>query len=109
MDLNLVVISGRVAAEPEHSRFESGSSIRLLVTVRSYTPARRIDLVPIVVRNPSDDLTDGRLVPGVRVWATGTVQRRFWDSAVTGDKRSRLEILAHKVEVGDPEKDLVTM
>lgn len=98
MDLNVVILCGRVAAQPEYRSFNSGSSlVRLLVTVRSDTPARRIDLIPVVKWDPSEEL--GSLVPGTRVWVKGLVQRRFWDSAANGERHSRLEIVAEQVDV----------
>ncbi|MDK1019917.1 MAG: single-stranded DNA-binding protein [Actinomycetota bacterium] len=105
MDLNLVVIAGRLAAEPEIRQFESGSSMmRLLVTVRSGEPRRRIDVIPVVLWNPSPDLVGEEPVRGRSVWVAGSVQRRFW-SQDTG-RLSRVEIVAHEVAFRDHEADL---
>lgn len=99
MELNLIVLAGRVAAEPEVRVFASGASlIRYLVTVRSMEPTRRVDVLPVTKWNPDDDevakAADAR---GRRVWVAGAVQRRFWS---TGDgKSSRLEIVAHDVRI----------
>jgi single-stranded DNA-binding protein len=99
MDLNLVVLAGRVAADPEMRTFESGSRLlRLLVTVRSKEPRRRIDVVPVVLWIPDDDVVED-ITLGRAVWVAGSVQRRFW-SADQG-RRSRLEIVAHEVTVRD--------
>lgn len=103
MDLNVVVLAGRVAADPEIRTFESGSTIlRLLVTVRSSEPRRRIDVVPVVLWNPDDDVVEGVTV-GRPVWVAGSVQRRFW-SADDG-RRSRLEVVAHEVTLRDEAVD----
>lgn len=99
MDLNLVVLAGRIAAVPEIRTFESESRLlRLLVTVRSSEPRRRIDVVPVVLWAPRDDVVDGAMA-GRPVWVAGSVQRRFW----SGDdgRRSRLEIVAHEVSFRD--------
>ena len=99
MDVNLVVLAGRLAVDPEHRVFESGSHVlRLLVTVRSDEPRRRVDVVPVTVWDPQPYLASGSLHAGGRVWVTGTVQRRFWESAE--GRRSRLEIVAHHVQCG---------
>lgn len=96
MDLNLVVIAGRVAAPPEVRAFDSGLRlIRYLVTVRSDQPRRRVDVLPVTVWEPSDVLLAEAVEPGRRLWIAGTVQRRFW-SAAEG-RRSRLEIVADQV------------
>lgn len=100
MDINLVVLAGKLAVEPEHRSFESGAHLlRLLVTVRSDEPRRRVDVVPVTVWDPTRELTDGSLHAGRRIWVTGTVRRRFWESAE--GRRSRLEIVAHQVQCAD--------
>jgi len=99
MDLNLVVLAGRIAAEPELSTFESGVSLaRFLVTVRSEEPKRRVDVVPVVLWDPDrdHDLFDSP-VRGKRVWMIGVVQRRFWSEEV--GRKSRIEIVAQDVHI----------
>ncbi len=91
MDLNLVVLSGRLAAPPELRVLDSGIRLlRFLVTVRSESPRRRVDVVPVTLWDPAEDLVP--LQTGDPVWVAGSVQRRFWD-AVEG-QRSRLEVVA---------------
>lgn len=95
MDLNLVVLAGRIAADPEIRTFESGTTfLRLLVTVQSTEPRTRIDVVPVVMWGPDADGVDG-MESGSRVWVAGSVQRRFWSA--DGGRRSRLEVVAHEV------------
>ena len=90
MDLNLVIICGRVAAEPEIRTFESGSKlIRCLVTTRLEEP-KRTDVVPVTLWDPPPETE--AITLGDRVWATGTIQRRFWGGA--DGRKSRLEIIA---------------
>lgn len=106
MDLNVVVLAGRLATEPEHRSFESGARLlRLLLTVRTEQPRRRVDVVPITLWEPPAGLAGGALVAGQRVWVTGTVQRRFWESAE--GRRSRVEIVAHHVQLADAMDDAV--
>lgn len=96
MDLNLVVLAGRIAAEPEIRTFESGAIlVRLLLTVRSSSPNHRIDVVPVVQWNPELTEIPGAPLRGVSVWVAGSVQRRFWS---VGDGRSsRIEVVAHEI------------
>ena len=104
MDLNLVVLAGRLAAAPEHRIFDSGARlVRYLVTVRSDEPRRRVDVVPVTYWNPGPGEAEERVEPSRRIWIAGGVQRRCWngDSA----KRSRLEIIAHQVELRDPDAE----
>ncbi len=96
MDLNLVVLAGRLAAPPEIRQFESGARlVRYLLTARSDHPRRRVDVIPVTLWDPSDELVDSEPEPGCRLWVAGSVQRRFW-SAEEG-RRSRLEIVADQV------------
>ena len=96
MDLNLVVLAGRLAAPPEIRQFESGARlVRYLITVRSEEPTRRVDVIPVTLWEPSDELLDADPHPGTRLWVAGSVQRRFW-SASEG-RRSRLEVVADQV------------
>lgn len=102
MDFNLVVLAGRLAAPPELRVFESGARlIRYLVTVESDEPRHRVDVLPVTLWDPDDDLVRQDLQPGHRLWTVGSAQRRFWD----GDdgRRSRIELVASGVSPRDPE------
>ena len=97
MDLNLVVIAGRLAAAPEIRVFEGGSTlVRYLVTTRTEEPRRRIDVVPAVLWDADEDAT--RFERGDRIWIAGSVQRRFWSD--DHSRRSRIEVVAHHVQGG---------
>lgn len=98
MDFNIVVLAGRLAAQPEIRTFDSGATLmRLLVIVRSDEPRHRLDVVPVVQWNPDINDTHDEPLRGRKVWVAGAVQRRFWSS---GDARhSRIEIVAHVVDV----------
>ena len=81
MDLNLVVLCGRLAVEPELKSFGSGARLlRLLVTIRSDWPRRRVDVVPVTLWDPPDELVDELPVKGQRIWVCGSAQRRFWEA-----------------------------
>lgn len=93
MDLNLVVLCGRLAAPAEHRHFESGAShLRLLLAVRSDQPHRRVDLIPVILWNPPGHLTDGSLETGARVWISGALHRRLWERK--SGRRSGIEVVA---------------
>jgi len=96
MDLNLVVLAGRLAAPPEIRQFESGSRlVRYLLTVRSEEPAHRVDVVPATLWDPPDEVIDAFPQHGSRLWIAGSVQRRFWSGSE--GRRSRLEVVADQV------------
>lgn len=96
MDVNLVVLSGRLAAPPELRVFESGLRLaRYLLTVRTDEPRSRVDVVPVTQWEPCDPELEPELQAGQRVWVAGSVQRRFWSNQ--DGRRSRLEIVAEQV------------
>ena len=105
MDTNLVVLAGSVSAPPEHRVFESGAKLlRLLITVRADEPRRRVDVVPVTLWDPPEELAEVGL--GRRVWLAGSVQRRFWSE--DKGRKSRLEVVAQHVTLRpleDPEAD----
>ena len=98
MDLNLVVLSGRLAAPTELRTFDSGARLaRYLVTCRSEEPSR-VDVIPVTTWDPSPEMES--MGPGAPVWVAGSAQRRFWDAGA--GRRSRLEIVAEQVCVRPP-------
>lgn len=106
MDLNLVVLCGRLASEGELREFESGTRLlRLLISVRTEEPRRRVDVVPVTVWDPDEDLVEATNDRGIRLWVVGAVQRRFWEDP--NGNRSRLEIVAQQVTVSEAESEEV--
>ena len=96
LDLNVVVLCGRLAADPELRVFDSGTRlIRYLVTGGVAHPRRRLDVIPVTLWDPPDDLVDHPGLKGERVHVCGSVQRRFWESPDGG--RSRIEVVAAQV------------
>ena len=82
MDLNLIVLCGRLATEPELRVFDSGARlIRYLVTVRSEEPRKRVDVIPVTLWDPTDEVWEEQVERGRRIWVCGSVQRRYWDLA----------------------------
>ena len=98
MDFNVIIIGGRLAAEQAQPPFASGARfLRVLVTVRSQEPRRRIDVLPVIMWGPDDSVRSSELLRGTPVWVAGAVQRRVW-SADAG-RTSRVEIVAHHIEI----------
>lgn len=102
MDLNLVVLAGRLAAPPEITSTVAGRRlVRYLVTVTSKRPKRRVDVLPVTQWADQAGVDEDCAVPGRRIWVAGAAQRRFWDAEP--GRRSRLEIVAHQIEIrSDP-------
>jgi single-strand DNA-binding protein len=107
MDLNLVVLVGRLAAPAELRVFETGSRlVRLLVSVKVTEPRERLDVVPVMWWEPSADAIDHLPEREQLVWVSGSLQRRFWDGPE--GRRSRFEVVAEQVAfTRQTAKDLV--
>ncbi len=100
MDLNLIVLCGRLATDPELRVFDSGTRlVRYLVTVRADHPRQRVDVIPVTQWDPSDETVDNLAEKGTGVWVCGSIQRRFWESS--DGRRSRLEVVAEQVHLRD--------
>ena len=100
MDLNLIVLCGRLAVDGEVRVFDSGARlIRYLVTTRVDYPRRRVDVVPVTLWDPDDHFVDDPGEKGERIWVCGSVQRRYWESP--DGRRSRIEVVAEQVKIGD--------
>lgn len=100
MDLNMVVVCGRLAVDPEISTFDSGTQVaKLLVTVRVESPRRRVDVLPVTVWDRSEGFKtlvgDDAPTAGTRVWVTGSIQRRSWEGP--SGRTSNIEIVAEHV------------
>jgi len=109
MDLNLVVLCGRLATDAELRLFDSGSRlIRYLVTTRVDFPRRRVDVIPVTLWDPPEDLVAEPGQKGERIWACGSVQRRYWEGG--SGRQSRVEVVAEQVNFKDvAELDPVTV
>lgn len=98
MDINLVVMAGTLAATPELREFDSGARLlRLLVTVRSSEPRKRVDVIPVTLWDPPAELLAQDPARGRRVWVCGGAQRRFWEAKE--GRRNRVEVVADHVEL----------
>lgn len=96
MDLNLVVVGGRVAVEPEVRVVDTGSRVlRLLVVVKSMSPRRRIDVLPVALWDPREDIVNPGFEIADPVWVVGSVQRRLWDEPWLSGPR--IEVIAQHV------------
>ena len=96
-DLNTVTLRGSLAAPIELETYPTGAvRARLLVTIRTSDPVRRVDVLPVTVwepvNHPGLDL-DAPL--GATVNVTATIRRNFW--AAEDSRRSRLELVADTI------------
>lgn len=104
MHLNLVVLAGRLAAPPESRPAADGAAHhRYLVTVVSERPRRRVDVLAVTQLVPQGEAAPPDALPGRRLFVAASVHRRFWDAEP--GRRSRLELVAHHIEVLDDDDE----
>ena len=102
MDLNLIVLCGRLAVPPEIKVFESGTRlIRYLVTVRSEAPRRRVDVIPVSMWDPPRGPDRER--PGEPVVESGYVARCSADSGRHLTEAEPHRVVAEQVTIKDLE------
>ena len=96
MDLNLVVLSGTLVAEPDYQEYPSGARrFECLLLIRTESDRKRTDTIRVKYWDPPAKLRRKKLKRGDRLWVAGTVQRRFW--AVEGGRKSQHEIVASQI------------
>lgn len=97
-DLNLVVMCGTLTVDAEVRTFDTGAvQARYLVAMNVDHPKRRLDVIPVTLWNPPDEIYDNPPRKGDRIWLTGSVQRRYFEAAE--GRRSGMEIIADQVKV----------
>jgi len=102
VDLNLLVLWGRLATDPELRVFDSGSRLmRYLVTTKTEHPRHRVDVIPVTLWDPDDELVSAPGIKGQRIWICGAVQRRFWEGPE--GRQSRVEVVAEQINLKDLE------
>ncbi|MFQ5966952.1 MAG: hypothetical protein ACE5MI_04995 [Acidimicrobiia bacterium] len=91
MDLNLVVLWGRLAAPPEPRQLDTGPRARYLLGVRSSIGSRpTLNVIPVTLLAPTEENLAARTGDGM--WFSGSLQRQF--TQTNGAGRSRLEVVA---------------
>lgn len=102
-DMNLVVLVGRVAADPQVRQFPSGSAVvEYTITSRVEEPRRRVDVIPVYLWVMDGDEEPWLPEKGEPILAIGAVQRRFWDEG--GERKGRIEVIAEEVSPVDPDR-----
>ena len=105
MDLNLVAITGRLAADPElHSTGNGTDVTRLRIAVgrvkRQGEQRPGADFVDVVVWGEQAKYAGRYLAKGRRVAIKGRLQQRTWTTP-DGANRSRLQVVADQVQFLD--------
>lgn len=97
MDINLALINGRIAVpamidiDPD-----GGRVLRMLVLVRSER-RRRIDIIPVRMADPADELSADELGAGRRVFVAGSLIRRYSSDGLNAG--GRMEVAADSISI----------
>jgi single-strand DNA-binding protein len=106
MDLNVVAITGRLAADPALHSTANGTDVTTL-RVAIGRPRRQseqradADFVDVVVWGEQARHAAKYLAKGRRVGISGRLQQRTWTTP-EGGNRSRLQVVAEQVQFLDP-------
>ena len=93
MEMNLVVLKGTLATDPEIQIPPPTSKVKYLVTVRTGgdTGRRRVDVIPVVMYGSVVNVQQGD-----DVWVVGAVQRTFFTDGRDGT-RSGIHVVAYEI------------
>lgn len=102
--MNLVVLVGRLGADPELRYTQSQKAVaNFNLAVSKRTQDREITTwVRIVAWEKLAEIASKHLNKGSRVLVNGELQERSWEK--DGQKRSVMEVVAHRIEFMDPPK-----
>lgn len=99
--MNKVVISGRLVRDPE-SRGGPTSVVHVTVAVDVYnraTKSREGQFFPVVIFGQQAEFVAKYGAKGREVTVSGRLNDNRWVDKTTGEKRSRVEIIADEIEL----------
>lgn len=107
--LNRIVIQGRLCADPELRRTNSGTPVTTVnVAVdrdfKNQDGSRDTDFIPIVAWKGAGEMLAKYFTKGRMIVVEGRLQLRDW-SDKDGNKRRTAEIVANNVYFGDAKRD----
>ncbi len=98
MDLNMVVLAGKVAGLPEVRNEDGGlRQLRFMVTVRA-KDGHTMPTIPVHLWDPDRDLIDS-VKPGIPVWVAGEIAMQRVRSDVHGEMINIMTIKALEVSM----------
>lgn len=106
MNLNKVILIGRLTQDPEARTTPSGQNVTTLniATNRVWTDAsgrkEATEFHRVVAWGKLGDIASNYLKKGALVMIEGRLQTRSWDDKQTGQKRYMTEIIAENLQMG---------
>lgn len=106
MNLNKVILIGRLTQDPEAKTTPSGQNVTTLnmATNRAWTDAsgrkEATEFHRVVAWGKLGDIASKYLTKGALLMIEGRLQTRSWDDKETGKKRYMTEIIAENLQMG---------
>lgn len=105
MNVNKVILVGRVVRDPEQKALPSGTNLSVLslVTNRIYTKdnakKEETEFHNLIAFANVADVINKYVKKGMLLYVEGRITTRTWDDQTTGVKRSRTEIVVENVQL----------
>ncbi len=106
--INQVVISGNLTADPELKYLPNGTAIcKFQVAINSKRKGpqgedlKEVDFIPVGVWAKQAEACGEYLHKGSKVTVVGKLKQERWDDKKTGEKKSKIGVIAWQVEFGD--------
>lgn len=108
--MNMIAIIGNVASEPEHRESAGGKSICTFRIAVSRPGGGEADFFTVSTWERQADVAKQYLTVGRRVGVEGRLHSSTWVDASDEQRRSKVEIVAHRLELlgGRPAPDEAT-
>lgn len=102
--MNLVAIIGNVASDPELRHTPSGKAVCTFRVAVSRPGGDEADFFGVVAWERQAEVCSEYLTKGRRVGVEGRLHHSTWQTE-SGDKRSKVEVVANRVQLLGPPKD----
>ena len=107
--LNKIFVMGRLTADPELRRTQSGTPVASFTVAvdrdfKSQNGEKETDFIPVVAWRQTGEFVSRYFTKGRMAIVEGRLQNRSWTDK-DGNKRTTSEIVADQVYFGDSKKD----
>lgn len=107
--LNKIFVMGRLTADPELRRTQSGTSVASFTVAvdrdfKGHNGEKETDFIPVVAWRQTGEFVSRYFTKGRMAVVEGRLQNRSWTDR-DGNKRTTSEIVADQVYFGDSKKD----
>ena len=103
MSTNVVVLTGRLGKDPEIRATNSGKSVASfsIAVDDGWGDKKKTYWFSVEAWDKTAEAVGRMVSSGKRVTVVGSLQEDTWNDSKTGDKRSRIKVLANRVDIID--------